>query len=47
MGEYEGGFRDIADALGLAVMCCRTRQRPTSRAKPRSPSARIVRSNLL
>ena len=47
VGEHEGGFRDIADAAGTDGDGRRTRQRPTSRAKPRSPKARIARSNLL
>jgi hypothetical protein len=33
--------------LGLAVMCCRVRQRPVSSAFPRSPRPRRERSSVL
>ena len=33
--------------LGLAVMCWRVRQRPVSRANPRSPRQRSERSSAL
>lgn len=47
VGADQRGFDDVADLRGLAVMCCKVRQRPVSTAKPRSPSARSPRRRAL
>ena len=47
MGEDERCAGDATDLPGLAVMGRRMRQRPVSRANPRSPRQRSERSRAL